>query len=571
MIRLIGAFVWLRWRLLRNTLGVARPNRRDSLEQLSRALAFVVPLVVVVLSLGSVAGMAVAGFIAGRVAGSGRIDPAIILLIVRAVLLFACVLLLVFAVLSPTQSALAQYTRLLLLPISKRALHLVEVVAALADPWLMAMAPGLAMFALGLAVGGRPKVALVALAAGGAMLVLIASAAALISFLVGWLMKDRRRSEMFTLLFVCGLAVVSLMPALLSSRFARPAREKRAQTPTVNQSAEQFNDQLPVISRVLPSELYGRAIQDAMDRRPLAAAAGIAGLLAEGAVLFFLSGRVHRRVIDAADSHRGMRAAGRLASAGFRLPLLGDAASAVAFAQLRTALRSIRGRLIVLMPGPMLSLVTFVSLSLPNDRWGQTLAGRGYLLLGMGSIMALYTLQAFTMNLFGTDRAGLSLQFLSPVSDRDLARGKIAGLAMVYSIALVLCLGGALFVVPGGSPWLWAAALLSGYATFLWISPFAVWFSALFPVAADLTKTGTGGNPHALSMLVGTLLTVLLAAPCAGAIALAGSWLHRPVLAFGLVLVWFLVGAAVAHPLVGLASRTIAARRENLAIVAQGR
>jgi len=35
--------------------------------------------------------------------------------------------------------------------------------------------------------------------------------------------------------------------------------------------------------------------------------------------------------------------------------------------------------------------------------------------------------------------------------------------------------------------------------------------------------------------------------------------------------VWFLVGAAVAHPLVGLASRTIAARRENLAIVAQGR
>ena len=90
-------------------------------------------------------------------------------------------------------------------------------------------------------------------------------------------------------------------------------------------------------------------------------------------------------------------------------------------------------------------------------------------------------------------------------------------------------------------------------------------------MAADLTKTGTGGNPHALSMLVGTLLTVLLAAPCAGAIALAGSWLHRPVLAFGLVLVWFLVGAAVAHPLVGLASRTIAARRENLAIVAQGR
>lgn len=571
MIGTIRAFIWLRWRLLRNTLGVARPNRRDSLEQLSRALALIVPLVVVVLSLGSVAGMAVAGFIAGQVAGSGRIEPAIILLIVRAVLLFACVLLLVFAVLSPTQSTLGQYTRLLLLPISKRALHLVEVVAALADPWLMAMAPGLVMFAVGFAVGGRPKVALVALAAGGAMLLLIASGAALVSFLIGWLMKDRRRSEAFTLAFVLGLAAVSLMPALISSRFSRPARERRAAAPAVDQSAEQFNRNLPAISRVLPSELYGRSIQDAIDHHPVAAAAGVAGLLAEGAVLFVLSGRVHRRIVDTVDTHRGLRGAGRVATAGLRLPLIGEAASAVAAAQVRTALRSIRGRLIVLMPGPMLSLVTFVSLSIPNDRWGATLAGRGYLLLGLGSVMSLYTMQAFTMNLFGTDRAGLTLQFLSPVSDRDLARGKVAGCALIYSVALALCLGGALFVVPGGSPWLWAAAILAGYATFFWLSPFAVWFSALFPVAADLRKTGTGGNPHALPMLAGTLLTVLFAAPSAVAVALTGSWLHRPVWAFAIVLVWFLLGVTVSIPLVSVASRTIATRRENLAIVAQGR
>jgi hypothetical protein len=35
--------------------------------------------------------------------------------------------------------------------------------------------------------------------------------------------------------------------------------------------------------------------------------------------------------------------------------------------------------------------------------------------------------------------------------------------------------------------------------------------------------------------------------------------------------VWTLLAAAVAHPLVILASRTIAARRENLAMIAQGK
>ena len=39
-----------------------------------------------------------------------------------------------------------------------------------------------------------------------------------------------------------------------------------------------------------------------------------------------------------------------------------------------------------------------------------------------------------------------------------------------------------------------SAATEAGVAAYLLIAPAAAWFSVLFPVAADLSKTGTGGN-----------------------------------------------------------------------------
>jgi hypothetical protein len=118
---------------------------------------------------------------------------------------------------------------------------------------------------------------------------------------------------------------------------------------------------------------------------------------------------------------------------------------------------------------------------------------------------------------------------------------------------------------------MWLSVVPGIAATYLLLSPVAVWMSALFPVSADLSKTGSGGNPHSVSMLVGTVLVLAAAAPPALILVLAEHWMGQPALSLPLMAVWTLLVAAIAHPLVILASRTIHHRRENLALVAQGK
>jgi hypothetical protein len=108
-------------------------------------------------------------------------------------------------------------------------------------------------------------------------------------------------------------------------------------------------------------------------------------------------------------------------------------------------------------------------------------------------------------------------------------------------------------------------------AVFFLISPVAIWFSALFPVASDLGKTGSGGNPHPLPMIAGTLCTAVFAMPAAVIIVVSEFILRSEVAALALMLLWFAIAASIGIPLVNVASRTIGARRENLALVAQGK
>jgi hypothetical protein len=243
----------------------------------------------------------------------------------------------------------------------------------------------------------------------------------------------------------------------------------------------------------------------------------------------------------------------------------------VAFAQIRTALRSVRGRLVVLAPGPLVGMLVMLFSRIPGEEWAGVLAARPYYAVGAIAVFGLYAMQAFTMNMFGSDRAGLTLHFLSPVADVDLARGKIAGCAMMLAAILALGVVVVLVVIPSGSPFLWLAAVAGGFATFLWLSPLFVWFSALFPVAADLSKTGSGGNPHGLPMLLGTVLVLVVGAPAALVLIAAEFWLEQPAIGLALMAGWTLLSATVSWPLVSLASRTIGLRRENLAMVAQGK
>ena len=231
-LRGLRAIIWLRWRLLKNSVSSGR--KRDAIEQISRAMAFVVPLAIAALSIGTFVAVGVIGFLGGRAVGSGLLDPPVGLFVLRLILAIVFLLVIALSMTSPTQGATAHYTRLLLLPIHRRVLHLVEVIATLADPWIAIVACGLTTFAIGVVAGGRSAVALGALAGAAGMVAVLICAASLASFLVDWLMRSRRRGELFTLLFVMAFSLASFLPAMLSRSFdeddsaPREARRSRA-------------------------------------------------------------------------------------------------------------------------------------------------------------------------------------------------------------------------------------------------------------------------------------------------------------------------------------------------------
>jgi hypothetical protein len=569
MIGHLRAIIWLRWRLLANAVKGGR--RRDRFEQVSRAFALFVPLIVAALSIGTVFAAMVVGFFGGRAAATTLVSHDVATLVVRGVLLAVSALVILFAVSSPAQSALARYTRLLLLPISRRVLHFVEVAANLADPWLIFAAVGVMAFAAGLVAGGRPGAAVLAVLLAIVMLVLLAALASLVSFVVGMLLRSRRRGEMFTLVFVLAISVAGLVPAFLTRDMQSQTREERRAARAARQpfTVERFDASLPAWTQLLPSEIAGRTLRQALAGQRAGAAGGLGLLALQAGILFAASSVAHRRMIESLESDQARRKTAARELAPVRLPLISAAASAIAWAQLRTALRSVRGRVSVLLPGPMVALLALVLRGQRDSSGIGVVAEHGHLIAGAGLVFTLYAIQAFTMNCFGTDRAGLTLQFLSPVRDRDLAWGKTAGGALIVAVAGTLCVAGAFLVNPTGSPFSWLAILLGGAAVYLLMSPFAIWFSALFPVAADMSKTGSGGNPHPLPMLAGTFLVLVFAAPAALTVTATQFWLDRPALAPVLMLAWLAIAVLVALVGVRLAARAIGVRRENLLLVAQ--
>jgi hypothetical protein len=566
----LRAFVWLRWRLLANS--IYGGQKRDRMEQISRAFALFVPIILAALSVGSVVAIALGGFLGARAVARGLIEPDIAVVILRFSLLGALVLLTLVTVVSPHQTSTTRYTRLVLLPIRRQTLHLVEVLAGLADPVVAFVVPGLVLFALSLAIHGYLGAGAWAFLAAIGLIMVMTALVAVLSFLVSWLLRSRRRGELFTLIFVLAISLVSFVPAFLGERMENESRRRRPGEARRSFSVDAFDRRLPAWTRVLPSELYGRAVGAGLAGNSARAGLAVLLLFVQGGVLFAASSAVHRRLITALEGDRVRRRNADGRSALQELPLLSPEASAVAWAQVRTGLRSVRGRLLVLLPGPMMAMMTLLFKETgKGERFVLMLSENGHLMVGVAGLFSLYAMQALTMNMFGSDRAGLTLQFLSPIADRELARGKVAGCGLVFAVGMALALVSVLLVAANSTPALWVAVVLGVFAAYVLLSPAYVWLSALFPVASDLSKTGSGGNPHPLPMLAGLVLVALCVAPAGLIIVLTQFWLGQPALAPMLMTGWLLITLVIAVPLIGVASRAIGQRRENLALVAQGK
>jgi hypothetical protein len=570
ILRTTRALAWLRWRLLLGSVRAAA--RRDAWERLSAVAQVAVPAVLGLFLLGLTALFTVASFMGGRLVAGGDRTGLALLLLGRLVLLVALLAVVLSPLLSSGTGIQLSRGRLALLPVSRGALHAAEVVSVLGEPWVVLILPALAAaFPAGLAAGGALGAAGVALVAGLAMLAVLASLGAAVSFAFEAILRDRRRGEIARLVVLLVVMVASFVPALLSLDVLQSVPEGRAPAARGRDAPLQLD--LPVAAMLLPSELYGHAVTEAVLGRPAQAVLPLLGLWGAGAALFLASGLLHGRLAASpVGGERGHRAATDLRLPALRFPGLRPAVAAVAWAQALVVLRTIRGRFIVFASPISIVAVGVVLSRLPGYVLPPAVVTfDGASLAAASTALCLVGFAPISMNLFAVSGRGLQLELLAPVSDAELVRGKTVGVALLFAVSatcgVLLCAG----VMPSGSPLRWLAVVLGGAAAFVLLAPVAALTSAVFPRPVDLGGIGREGQPHALAAVIGVVAGVV-AVGVPGLLGFVGSGLlGSDLIAVGLLLGWLASCLLPCRFLLGGVASIVGARRENLALVARQR
>lgn len=563
--RFLRAFAWLRWRVLMNAL--ERSDRRDTVERFSRVTEQLGPILLALLLVPGAIGLAALGLFAGRAIGGGAFGawPAL-------TLRFTLIILFLTAVLSPLLFPAARQprnlARLLLLPIPHRVLFAIESASCMADPWIAIILPALLTVPLGLLWAGRPLAAALGLAGGAALFVLVIGAAYLATSLFLLVMRDRRRGE----LLAVALVFAPLMFSVLQMAGANRREERRRETPAaeahpapdVGRLGRALGDSP---ARFFPTELYAATVIEPA-ARPARALGALAGLLILGAAVQGLSWLVYRRLLAGPASGRTRTARGASPSWD-RLKGLTDAGSAVALAELRLMRRTPRGRIALATP---LLVTAFLSIPafLSGDRTSLGLPS-GVLFAMLAGTFGLLAVAPIALNQFAADGAGLTLALLAPIRDRDLLAGKAYGL-LVSALGPSLVAQGLIYALFRDTPIALALAPpLATVAAALALAPIWAIISAIFPRTVNLNGIGREGNPHGMANLLGGLGLVVAIAPAAG-LGLVALWaLERPGLATPLAAAWCGAAWLLSRGLLPTAERIFHARRENLALVAQGR
>jgi hypothetical protein len=556
--RIFRAFLWMRWRVLVNSL--ERTGARDTLERFSVALDKLGPILALVLLIPS----SIALFALGLTAGFGAATGAWLMPMefVRYFLLLGLALTVIGPIIFPSRDS-GNIVRMLLLPIPRVALYMAQVSAALADPWIALMVPVLLGVPIGLAVGLQFVAAFIALLAGAAFLLFVLSVTSLASSIIHLLLRDRRRGDLVMFFLVLILPMMGILPQFLihdresGRRLTRAERNARppSRVAVVAMRAAPY----------VPSESYRRAVLNGRNS-PADAAMPIAAL---GVLALAVSGvgfAAFRRVLDMPVS-MGSRQAGAFGGLWDRvIPGLSPAASAVAFTQLRLALRSPRGRATI--GSPLLMPILLAALAYKR---GGTLpipflsTANGLPLATFGCFAAVLALIPLAMNQFAIDKAGFTRQMLSPLSIRDLLVGKAVGNALIAAVPAVFCFVLPALMLPGGHPALWLAMPLALASSYLLLAPAAAALSAVFPKVVDLNSIGNSGNAHQAAGLLGMLAFAASAAPSGLLTFLAVRVLHRPELAPLFLLVWCAIAFGLSQLLFIPVRRLVASRCETLA------
>jgi hypothetical protein len=538
-----------------------RTGARDRLERFSVAIEQLGPIMAAVLMVPS--GIALAGAAAyGGWALAQRNQHPLPFEALRFLLLAATLLTIVGPIILPANERTSA-VRLLLLPISRLTLYVAETATALTDPWLALVLPVVIALPLGMIAGGAAVAAVLTLIGGALFVLVLLGITSVATSVLHLILRDRRRGELLALLFILVIPLVSMIPAVLQSGRVRadPTEDRRGDPAWFTTFEHKV---LPLV----PSEVYARGARRIASTGDPSGLRSFAGLAAAAAVLHVVGLVLFGRILDSPATVSGRRRRSGAAVRTWRIPGVAPAASAVALAQIRLVLRTPRGRSILLSP-----LIVFLMFGAMMWRGGASeelgfLALRSGLALAVfGSFISLLTILPIAMNQFAIDRAGLTLEFLTPIDDRDLLRGKAIANAVTAAVPALLCVVGAAAIFGGGSVALWLTVPLGLAATVFLVAPVAAALSALFPRPVDLNSIGRASNAHTIATLLGMAAYGLAGGLALLLVILAHQLLDRPRLAPLLMLIWCGICFVLARMLFVPVRHLLARRRENLAQV----
>jgi hypothetical protein len=554
----LGALVWLKWRLLRNSLR----SRRGAA---NRAATAVGTLAAAALSLLFAAGMGAAGYWLARTS-----DPAHAAALLRGdaaqpmLLLFGLLsmLLLMWALVPLSLGGGTGFDPgpLLLYPISLRKLFLVDLLSELSSLSTLFAAPSLVAVGLGAGLAsGRVAQSLVAAGVaacfGGAL-------AKLVSTAVASLMQARRaRGEML----LAALGIVGAFSGLIVNRGFELIRR---------------TDEFPAALRWTPPGALVSALTApqggagvgeyllALATLGVYAAAAVALTYAVAVRSLRSSGGAGKRRA-AGGRGAGAETASARAAAGWRVPLLPVQLAAVFEKEMRYALRNAQLRVIVLMP-----VVVTVALSFGFDSrrrgFGDFGASSPYFAGvrdGLGMFYVFVILSALGGNLFGFDGAGARAYVLAPVARRTILVGKNLAVLCVAAVAAV-AVTVTNRLIHGGAGWgahLFAALCFVHFAAFFQLV--GNYTSVRFPRRLQF---GRRMNASGVSGLL--MIPTMLAALAPPALAAVAGWLSGRVWIEYVILAAFASLSVAAYLLlIGAQGRELERRELDILEVVTGR
>ena len=562
MLRTLRAFAWLRWRMLINSL--EKTGARDTFERFSIAIEKLGPIMAAVLMVPSALILAAAATASGLALARG--DQHSLFFEAARYLLFIVPIVSIFGPLLLPAADRTNPVRMLLLPIPRSTLYVAQSSSAFGDIWVLLMLPIVLFVPVGLLVGASFVAAFLSFAAGVLLVLVIVGLTALATSVLHLLVRDRRRGELLALLFIVIIPAASMLPGLLNGLRHAPGAEQRSSA--ISNVPEWVTDTGVRALAMYPPEVYARSTRSAASGDLMTAGAGLVALLAAALIVHGMGMAAFAKVLASPGSTGARRAVPTRAAWGRTLPGLSSGASAVALAQLRLALRTPRGRSIVLSPVVVTGIFAFVARNqLANFDSGPFSFSTGLSIAGFASFVGLLAVLPVAMNQFAIDNAGLTLALLSPLSDREYLAGKAVGNGLIAALPISLSLVVALLLLPSGSPALWLAIPLALLSTYFLVAPAAAILSALFPRVVDLNSIGRGSNAHGLAALLGMISFVVSALPAVLITFASSAWLHNTSLVPVLLLLWCIVSYGIGRVLFIPARRIFARRRENLAML----